>query len=83
MTAKEMFEELDYVEFNGNYQKTNGLTQFTIEFDKDKKEINFSLCKYEHSTFTDDFELVLDNPILSLKEFKAIQKQLEELNWIE
>ena len=72
MTAKEMFEELGYDYFNNGLRITYQNYEISecklIEFDLKKKNMMLA----------DDSEEVVE---LSLKEIKAINKQVEELNW--
>jgi hypothetical protein len=98
MTAKEMFEKIGYVQkihdkseypsFNGiQYMKRSEdsemhrigmITTRYIEFYPHSKEI--IICKtYEHK---DGTITKCDLGILSLEEFKAVQQQVNEFNWL-
>lgn len=72
-TAKEMFEELGYIQdlnnsYNVGYFKRITETRLrTITFIKD----------YKYMTFIDND----NNCCLNLEELKAINKQVEELKW--
>lgn len=72
MTAKEMFKKLgyEYKNYAGyiSYQKNINNTTYFIAFDNIKKNI----CKHQVS------ERYLS---ITLKELKAINKQIEELGW--
>ena len=73
MSAKEMFEKLDYIQdldntYNVGYFKRIADTKLrTITFIKD----------YRYMTFIDTD----NNCSLTLQELKAINKQVEELGW--
>ena len=77
MTAKEMFEELDYLQssedfeeelvYNQNLSHTDSYYRY-ISFDKVNKTIEFD------DNATEPF-------YLSYEELKAINKQIEELGW--
>ena len=71
-SAKEMFEELGYDYFNNGLRITYQNYEISecklIEFDLKKKNMMLA----------DDSEEVVG---LSLKEIKAINKQVEELGW--
>ena len=77
MTAKEMFEELGYRCENGYITDLYFIKQilkkqgdnYIIHFDLNDK----SFSKYRSYNGADVF--------INLQEFKAIQKQIEELNW--
>lgn len=72
MSAKEMFEKLGYEYFNNGlritYQNYKVSSCKLIEFNLQKKKM----------WLADDDEEVVE---LSLKEIKAINKQVEELGW--
>ncbi len=68
MTAKEMFKELGYE--CSKYYDRNILIQYD---DEEENEIVFWIKEQEFSA--SNFSLTVD-------EFKAIQKQMEELGWI-
>lgn len=78
MSAKEMFEELDYIKIkeNDNYilykhKRTPIYIEFTSNFAKSIKNIS---CY-------SNFLLFKQNVYLTLEELKAINKQIEELGW--
>lgn len=68
MTAKEMFEALGY-EYSKFYDR-NIMIQY---YDEEENQIVFWIMEQEFSA--SNFSLTVD-------EFKAIQKQMEELGWI-
>lgn len=73
MSAKEMFEKLDYKYFKYSwgdisYSKDFDWVNIDIWFDIGKKEIQMHSTK--NITFT-----------LSIEELQAINKQIEELGW--
>ena len=72
MSAKEMFEELGYDYFNNGLRIT--LQNYEIS---ECKLIEFNL-KERKMWLADDSEETFK---LSLKEIKAINKQVEELGW--
>ncbi len=76
-TAKEMFEELGYIQdgedSNGiDYKKSISKDEYYI-FEFDIKQKMFSKYKKRNDTIRDLF--------ITFEEFKAIQKQIEELGW--
>lgn len=73
MDAKEMFEKLGYEYFD------NGLRITYQNYEKECKLIEFNL-KEKKMMLADDSEEVV---ILSFKEIKAINKQIEELRWLD
>lgn len=68
MTAKEMFEALGYE--CSKYYDRNIMIQYC---DEEENQIVFFINEQEFSA--SNFSLTVD-------EFKAIQKQMEELGWI-
>lgn len=68
MTAKEMFKELGYE--CSKYYDRNIMIQY---YDEEENQIVFWIMEQEFSA--SNFSLTVD-------EFKAIQKQMEELGWI-
>ena len=74
MKAKEMFEKLNYNYFKNNLRIT--YQNFKVSR---CKLIEFNLLEKEMWLADDDKEVVE----LSLKEIKAINKQVEELGWNE
>lgn len=74
MTAKEMFEKLGYKHFDNGIR----ITYQNYEI-SECKLIEFQLCNKKMWLADDSEELVE----LSLKEIKAINKQVEELGWNE
>lgn len=68
MTAREMFEELGYE--CSKYYDRNIMIQY---YDEEENQIEFWIMEQEFSA--SNFSLTVD-------EFKAIQKQMEELGWI-
>lgn len=70
MTAKEMFEDLNYLRMTYN----DRFISFVNRNDNDDKigEVQFDLM-YQ--------EVFVDNVVIVLPLFKAIQKQIEELGW--
>lgn len=79
MTAKEMFEELNASYFENElritiefYNKNSGDYDY-IEFDKQCKTLSVSIDQYSLKKYRFDFKLL----------FKAINKQIEELGWLE
>lgn len=81
MSAKEMFEKLGYMYQEGNNKIECTKKYFISEtnfiiFDKQKK--NFTNFVSSDSPFT------LDEPyILNIEELQAINKQVEELGWLD
>ena len=73
MKAKEMFEELGY----GDYFN-NGLRITYQNFNEECKMIEFDLKNNELSLIDDSKEVFN----LSLEELQAINKQVEELGWL-
>lgn len=76
-SAKEMFEELGYslVEDSPNlkYQKVVADTFWVIYFDVVFQYVTSALIRGEYNTYH----------ILDVEELKAINKQIEELGWLE
>lgn len=81
MNAKEMFEKLGYYETLNNEYTLSYTAKFfisdkhRIEFFKNTKE--FVCCVYSDSPFEPAKPFYL-----SLQEFQAISKQIEELGWL-
>lgn len=82
-SAKEMFEELGYKVFDDNkyhmkgYLKKNFIDETCyIEFDLEDKTVRSFVGS--DSPFTPDRDAEID-----LKELKAINKQIEELGWLD
>lgn len=81
MTAREMFEELGYT---FNQDNVNPQITYKIKyFVSDTTYIYFNLQNKEVTKYTDS-----DSPFeapkveeITFNEFKAIQKQIEELGW--
>ena len=77
MSAKEMFEELGYklIQDDMNWLRyginISEWYEFDIEFNKNNKNITFSGRKPSNGRMVD------------LDELKAINKQIEELGWLE
>lgn len=77
MSAKEMFEELGYkqIEYSNSYIVYNKFLKqeerYIIEFHNN--DTTFSKYKNRCGNIRDLF--------INLQEFKAIQKQIEELGW--
>lgn len=73
MSAKEMFEELGYEQFN--YSKgiryTNEQTEQNIEFEDDGFINIYNTC----------YNRPNDIEVLIVEEIQAINKQVEELGW--
>ena len=74
MSAKEMFEELNYEYFNNGLRIT--YQNYTIS---ECKIIEFDLKKRTMLLADDSEEVVM----LNIKELKAINKQVEELGWLD
>lgn len=77
-TAKEMFEELDYIKIkeNDNYvlykhKRTPVYIEFTSNLTKSIKHIS---CYFKYLMFK-------QSVFLTVEELKAIDKQIEELGW--
>lgn len=82
MTAKDMFEELGYIHEQDNVNPE--ITYRTKHFISDITIIYFDLQDKTFSKFTSSdspFESAKVDDI-TLEEFKAIQKQIEELGWL-
>lgn len=82
MTAKEMFEELGYERNTNIYLRSDYLDKKFIDYYKGKIHITFSsfsepnaFCKFKESLFSNKTQDI------TVQEFKAIQKQIEELGW--
>ena len=77
MTAKEMFEELGYSLVENSlglkYQKLVVDMLWVIYFDTKFKYLTTSLINDEYETYH----------VLDMNELKAINKQCEELGWLE
>lgn len=80
MTAKEMFEELGY-EFDDSL--IDEINYFSKKFISDTFVINFNLREQTLECFIEyDSPFTPNRPYsLSIKELKAINKQVEELGW--
>lgn len=83
MSAKEMFEELDYVCTQFVSNKQFEIVYKTKHFISDTTFITFDRQNKTFSKFTNS-----DSPFessrvedITFDEFKAIQKQIEELGW--
>ena len=81
MTAKKMFKKLEYKikenEDEIKYSKYFKLDDYeslyyVIIFNKNKKRIEL-----------DQFDFYEENYVLTLKELQAINKQIEELGWLD
>lgn len=77
-SAREMFEELDYIKIkeNNNYiLYKHKLTPIYIEFVSNlTKSVKHISCYFKFLIFKQSVFLTID-------ELKAINKQVEELNW--
>ncbi len=80
MSAKEMFEELDFTLIKNNemiLEYENPYNE-TIYFDKNEKYYSSYCRNNEH-----DFDVYADEAIIiNMKLHKAINKQIEELGWL-
>lgn len=80
MSAKEMFEEMNYIQKINNeryiiYEHKSD-TRFTIRFDKKYREIQITRKSFTIFNRTSLIGLYLDD-------IQAINKQLEELGWLD
>lgn len=73
MSAKEMFEELGYEQFNYSegIRYTDGNTEQNIEFENDGFINIYNTC----------YNRQQDVEVLTVEEILAIYKQIEELGW--
>lgn len=86
MTAKEMFEEL-------GYKKEDVINPFTDEiYEHDYKYVKFDGTWLKEFLFNDSTKLLhfntelfdkTQNTMLSPEEIKAMNKQVEELGWLD
>lgn len=75
MSAKEMFKDLGY---EREYDYLGGVKCESIMYKKENFMIRFCMTE-----LGDDLQIISDNKQvdLNIDEFKAIQKQIEELGW--
>ena len=75
MKAKEMFEKLGYEKFNysNGIRYTNGETEQNIEFENDGFINIYNTCYNKEQ----------DIEVLIVEELQAINKQVEELGWLD
>ena len=72
MTAKEMFEQLGYIERPNN------------EYDTDAELIYDTQKRFYHSIYFDkDKTIDISSSTITLDLLKAINKQIEELGWLD
>lgn len=81
-TAKEMFEELGY-ELDNDYSERTNCLYYKKKQDRGYERIifNFSWRKVKVDFMT--FKYVCDPKYLSYEELQAINKQVEELGWLD
>ena len=74
MTAREMFENLGY-----EYYESENSIRYLANYDMPGEREEISFLKYSHRIFT---QYNFEGKDITMDEFKAIQKQMEELGWI-
>ncbi|WP_288910957.1 hypothetical protein [uncultured Thomasclavelia sp.] len=84
MTAKEMFEKLGYKRTDSLLITSDDLSKCFIDYEKDKTHITISslngtksVCKYSLKLFG------IKCVDITIQELQAINKQLEELGWLD
>ena len=83
MTAKEMFEKLGYEQTIKRKNKICYVKHYEVDgFGFDNNGITFEDNTVECCLFNDDSEYYTESGTIDMKELKAINKQCEELGWI-